>query len=82
MGTNLLEATGKLYSDGAGVYVKSMSREDFQSHAQAVGLDSDWYGFSDNSPQVSLENLFFEGPRQHLYEYLRESGWLTPLEVS
>ena len=80
-GSGLLEATGKLYTNGVKVYVQSMSTKDFHQHLSSVGLDSDWIELPDNSDKVTIHNLAFSGPLQRLFQYLIESGSVDELEL-
>jgi hypothetical protein len=80
-GSGLLEATGKLYTDGVKVYVQSMCTKDFHQHLSSVGLDSDWIKLPDNSDNVTIHNLAFSGPLQRLFQYLIESGSIDELKL-
>jgi hypothetical protein len=59
--------------------VQAMSRQDFESHMNAVGLESGWFSIAAGQGDVALANLSFHGPLQKLYEYLLESGWIEEL---
>jgi hypothetical protein len=80
-GSRLLEATGKLYTDGVKVYVQSMCAKDFHQHLSSVGLDSDWIKLPDNSDKVTIHNLAFSGALQRLFQYLIESGSVDKLNL-
>jgi len=77
--SSLLEATGKLFSDDAKVYVQAMSRPQFLAHLHAVGQADDWFTLSGDLEKIALVNLSFHGARQKLYEYLLDSGWIEDL---
>jgi hypothetical protein len=79
-GSGLLEATGKLYTNGVKVYVQPMRAADFQLHLSSVGLDADWFALPDNTNKVSIHNLTFRGPLRRLFQYLLESGSVDELE--
>ncbi len=79
-GGGLLEATGKLFTDGVKVYVRTMRTEDFHAHLGSVGLDSDWFELPDNTEFVSIHNLAFRGPLHRLFQYLLESGCIDELK--
>ena len=80
-GSGLLEATGKLYTNGVKVYVQSMSADDFHRHLSSLDLDSDWIEFPDNSDKVTIHNLAFSGALQRLFQYLIESGSIDELKL-
>ena len=77
--SSMLEATGKLFSENARIYVQAMSSEDFQSHLNAVGLASGFFSIAGGQGNVALAKLSFHGPLEKLYEYLLESGWIEEL---
>lgn len=70
----LLEELGKLFTRNVKVYVYPMPRdvvlnalESSAEHFQISGTDGDL---------VTADNLLPRPPIQHLYRYLRESGWV------
>jgi len=67
-GSGLLEATGKLYTNGVKVYVQSMSTEDFHLHLDSVGLDTDWIELPTSNDEVSIGNIAFRGPLHRLFK--------------
>jgi hypothetical protein len=77
--SSMLEATGKLYSEDARVYVLPMSRTDFQSHTSSVGIAPGWFSVAGDEGPVTVARLSFSGPLQKLFEYLLESGWIEEL---
>ena len=79
-GSSMLEATGKLFSQDARIYVQTMSRDEFELHIAAAGLSSGWFVVAGDNENVSLGNLSFLGPVQKLYEYLLESDWIEALQ--
>ena len=78
-GSGLLEATGKLYSNGVKIYVQPMSAVDFRAHLSAVDLNSDWFDLPDDAGTVSVHDLTFHGSLQRLFQYLIESGCVDEL---
>jgi hypothetical protein len=78
--SSMLEATGKLYSEDARVYVLPMSRADFQAHIDSADVAPGWFTVSPDQDPVTLERLSFSGPLQKLFEYLLESGWIQELQ--
>ena len=78
-GSGLLEATGKLYSNGVKIYVQPMSAVDFRAHLSAVDLNSDWFDLPDDAGTVSVHDLTFHGSLQRLFQYLIESGSVEEL---
>ena len=79
-GSSMLEATGKLFSENARIYVQAMRRDEFEQHIVASGLTADWLAVAGDNEDVSLGNLSFRGPVQKLYEYLLESDWIEELQ--
>jgi hypothetical protein len=80
-GSGLLEATGKLYTNGVKVYVQSMRIEDFHLHLDSVGLDTDWIELPTSSDEVSIRSIAFRGPLHRLFQYLLETGSIDELEL-
>ena len=56
-GSELLEATGKLYANGVKVYVQPMRPEDFKLHLESVGLGLDWIDLANAKDIVSIHNI-------------------------
>ena len=79
-GSHLLEATGKLFTNGVKVYVQPMRAADFQLHLSSVGLDTGWFDVPGDAHMVSIYNLTFRGPLHRLFQYLLESGAIDELE--
>lgn len=78
-GRSLLEVTGKLFSENVKVYAEAMQYDDFMVHLHDVGLGTDWFDLSVTAGEVTLETVSFQGPLQHLYDYLRETGRIEAL---
>ena len=79
--SELLEAIGKLFTANARVYVQSMAREQFQQHLETLGVDTTHYAISDESGRVSIHNLRLVGPKQNLFQFLLDSGWIHEIEA-
>jgi hypothetical protein len=76
---DLLQATGKLFSNGVKAYVQPMSLADIRQHLESVNIDPSWVDTTDDSDTVSMKNLSLHGPLMRLLQYLTESGFVEDL---
>lgn len=77
----LLEAMGKMLADNVRIYVYSMPPNVFRDRLKQAGADLSRIEF-DPSASVTVERLRLPPPLGHLYNYLRDSGWLVSLDVA
>lgn len=80
-GSEILEAIGKLFTNGVSIYVKPMPLESFQTHLGAVGADDSWFELAAGREMVSMHSITFHGPMQRLFQYLLESECIEELQV-
>jgi hypothetical protein len=79
---DLLQATGKLFSNGVKAYIQPMSLADIRQHLESVNVDPDWVDTTGDSDRVSIENLSLHGPLMRLLQYITESGFVEDLPDS
>ena len=76
----LLEGLGKLLAENVKIYVYPMPRaavlESLGDNAANFGLTAGASG------KVNADGLHPTAPVGHLYQYLREAGWVVPVEFS
>lgn len=74
---DLLEAIGKLLSIDVKIFAYPMSVEAIKEHLQITDLGTfDWEIKSDNN-FPTLNTIRPKGPKEHLYDYLRASGYVV-----
>lgn len=76
---DLLQATGKLFSNGVKAYIQPMSLADIRQHLKSVNIDPDWVDTTGDSDRVTMQNLSLRGPLMRLLQYIRESGFVEDL---
>ncbi len=74
----LLEATGKLFANNVRIYVRPMSKVDFDTHMAAAGIGSAFVQVTGDG-DVSIETLEFCLPIDLLFRFITESGWIDTL---
>ena len=76
---SLLEGMGKLFASNVKFYAYPMPRA---AVSEALGSGLGRVRIADSkSAVVAADDLIVEPPLQHLYRYLREAGWIVPIEV-
>ena len=76
---DLLQATGKLFSNGVKAYIQPMSLADIRQHLKSVNVDPNWVNTTGDPDSVSLQNLSLSGPLMRLLQYITESGFVEDL---
>ncbi len=77
---DLLEAIGKLVSIDVRLFAYPMTCEAIKEHLQIIDLASfDWEIKSENS-FPNIRTVRPKGTKEHLYNYLRESGYIVGIE--
>ncbi|MFT4852580.1 MAG: hypothetical protein ACI8VR_001168 [Candidatus Azotimanducaceae bacterium] len=78
-GTEVLEAIGKLFTNGVKIYVMPMSVERVKAHLDAVSSADNWFEITGSGKMVSMRRITFQGPMQRLFQYLLESECIEEL---
>lgn len=74
----LLEGMGKLFASNVKFYAYPMPRA---AVSKALGSSPSRVRVADSkSAAVGADDLILEPPLHHLYRYLREAGWVLPIE--
>ena len=76
---SLLEGMGKLFASNVKFYAYPMPRA---AVTKALGSGPSRVRVADSkSAVIGADDLILEPPLLHLYRYLREAGWVVPIEV-
>jgi len=76
---SLLEGMGKLFASNVKFYAYPMPRA---AVTEALGSGPSRVRIADSkSAVVGADDLILEPPLHHLYRYLREAGWIVPIEA-
>ena len=78
-GTEVLEAIGKLFTNGVKIYVMPMSVERFKAHLDPVSSADNWFEISGSEKMMSMRRITFQGPMQRLFQYLLKSECIGEL---
>ncbi len=77
---SLLEGMGKLFASNVKFYAYPMPRA---AVTEALGSGPSRVRIADSkSAVVGADDLILEPPLHHLYRYLREAGWIVPIEAA
>jgi hypothetical protein len=77
---SLLEGLGKLFASNVKFYAYPMPRA---AVTEALGSGPSRVHIADSkSAVIGADDLILEPPLLHLYRYLREAGWVVPIEVA
>ncbi|HET6278644.1 MAG TPA: hypothetical protein VFG08_07665 [Candidatus Polarisedimenticolia bacterium] len=74
----VLEATGRLLAENVRIYVYPMEAEILRRILDEAGI-TDMVEQGSLRDWVTAESIRFAPPQGHLYDYLRESGWIVGL---
>src|SRR5256885_1868949 len=77
---SLLEGMGKLFASNVKFYAYPMPRA---AVTEVLGSGPSRVRIADSrSAVVGADDLILEPPLHHLYRYLREAGWIVPIEAA